>query len=126
MELRRAEPRDHGARRRADRRGVRASSSTAPRTATATSCATPPARDREAELWVAADDDGRLLGTRDLLPARLALARDRRAADEGEFRMLAVAPEARGRASAQALVALCVDRLREHGAARIVLSTLRR
>lgn len=83
------------------------------------------ARDREAELWVAtvSASDDTVLGTvtvcHDGSPWR-EIARG----DEGEFRMLAVAPQAQGQGVGAALVQLCVDRFREIGAPGIVLSTL--
>lgn len=83
------------------------------------------ARDREAELWVAtvSETDDTVLGTvtvcHDGSPWR-EIARG----DEGEFRMLAVAPEAQGRGVGAALVELCINRFREVGAPGIVLSTL--
>ncbi|GAA2353419.1 GNAT family N-acetyltransferase [Streptomyces cuspidosporus] len=42
---------------------------------------------------------------------------------EGEFRMLAVRPEARRRGAAEALVRACLERGRELGLARIVISS---
>jgi ribosomal protein S18 acetylase RimI-like enzyme len=42
---------------------------------------------------------------------------------EGEFRMLAVRPEARRRGAAEALVRACLDRARELGLERIVISS---
>jgi ribosomal protein S18 acetylase RimI-like enzyme len=83
------------------------------------------ARDREAELWVAtvSDTDDTVLGTvtvcHDGSPWR-EIGRG----DEGEFRMLAVAPDARGRGVGAALVELCLNSFREVGAPRVVLSTL--
>lgn len=83
------------------------------------------ARDREAELWVAtmSDSDETVLGTvtvcHDGSPWR-EIARG----DEGEFRMLAVAPRAQGQGVGAALVRLCIDRFREVGAPGVVLSTL--
>ena len=48
-----------------------------------------------------------------------------RGEDEGEFRMLAVAPAARGRGVGEALVRLCLDRFRADGCrARSCISTL--
>jgi ribosomal protein S18 acetylase RimI-like enzyme len=81
------------------------------------------ARDLEAELWVAvAPDDREVLGTvtlcREGSPWReIALA------DEGEFRMLAVAPQAQGRGIGEALARHVVDRFREDGATAVVLSS---
>ena len=46
--------------------------------------------------------------------------------DEGEFRMLAVSPAARGRGVGQALVELCLRRARELGYAGIRMSTMDR
>lgn len=89
------------------------------------------ARDRDAELWVATasesddphDPHDTVLGTvtvcHDGSPWR-EIARG----DEGEFRMLAVAPQAQGQGVGAALVSLCVNRFREIGAPGIVLSTL--
>ena len=82
------------------------------------------ARDLEAELWVATPDDGdAVLGTvticREGSPWRELADHD-----EGEFRMLAVAPGARRSGVGEALVRLVLDRFREEGATAIVLSSL--
>lgn len=82
------------------------------------------ARDAEAELWVAtADGSDQVLGTvticREGSPWREVAAHD-----EGEFRMLAVAPEARNMGVGEALVRLVLDRFREQGATAVVMSTL--
>ena len=83
-------------------------------------------RDREAELWVATPDDSdEVLGTVTITPAGSPwreVARD----GEGEFRMLAVAPAARGTGVGGALVGLVVDRFAREGASAIVMSTLPR
>ncbi|HEX5089071.1 MAG TPA: GNAT family N-acetyltransferase [Nocardioides sp.] len=81
------------------------------------------ARDRQAELWVAVgSDDHEVLGTvticREGSPWREVAA-----ADEGEFRMLAVAPQAQGQGVGEALVRHVVDRFREEGATAVVMST---
>lgn len=80
-------------------------------------------RDREAELWVAVDEQEAVLGTvtvcHDGSPWR-EIGRG----EEGEFRMLAVTPAAQGYGVGAALVRLCIDRFREVGAPGIVLSTL--
>jgi len=82
------------------------------------------ARLREAELLVAADEDDRtLLGTVTICTEGSAW-REIGLADEGEFRMLAVSPESRGRGIGRALTEFCLDRFREVGASAIVLSTL--
>jgi ribosomal protein S18 acetylase RimI-like enzyme len=81
-------------------------------------------RAREAEVWVAVDGD-RLLGSVTFVTPGSAyreIARD----DEGEFRMLAVDPAARGRGVGQALVELCLRRSRELGYAGVRMSTMDR
>ncbi|MCB0913632.1 MAG: GNAT family N-acetyltransferase, partial [Propionibacteriaceae bacterium] len=65
-------------------------------------------RDTDAELWVAADADGTLLGTVTWCPAGSGY-RELGGAGEGEFRSLAVAPEARGRGVGEALVRHCLS-----------------
>lgn len=81
-------------------------------------------RAAEAELWVAVED-GRLLGTVTFTPAGSSY-REIARADEGEFRMLAVAPEARGRGVGRLLVELCLARSRELGYAGVRMSSLDR
>ncbi|QMU67799.1 GNAT family N-acetyltransferase [Streptacidiphilus sp. P02-A3a] len=82
-------------------------------------------RDRAeaAELLVAVDaESGELLGSVTFAApgSRYAnLAQER----EGEFRMLAVSPGARGRGAGEALVRACTARGRELGLVRMVLST---
>ncbi|HET7070344.1 MAG TPA: GNAT family N-acetyltransferase [Nocardioides sp.] len=81
-------------------------------------------RDREAELWVATPDDSDdILGTVTICPEGSAW-REIAKPGEGEFRMLAVAPAARGRGVGAALVGLVVDRFRSDGAPAIAMSTL--
>jgi ribosomal protein S18 acetylase RimI-like enzyme len=79
-------------------------------------------RDREAELWVA-DRDGEVLGT-----VTIALPgspwREIGADDEGEFRMLAVSPDARRQGVGEALTRLVTDRFRSLGFRGLVLSSL--
>jgi GNAT superfamily N-acetyltransferase len=79
-------------------------------------------RAEQAELWVAVEDD-ELLGCVTWCPPGSPW-RELAEAHEGEFRMLAVAPVARGRGAGAALAALCEDRAREHGATAMVLSSL--
>ena len=81
------------------------------------------ARDREAELWVAVDDDGEILGSVTSCPPGSPW-RELAVDGEGEFRMLAVAPAARGRGVGEALVRHCEERAAMAGAARMWLSTL--
>jgi ribosomal protein S18 acetylase RimI-like enzyme len=81
------------------------------------------ARDLEAELWVATEGDPEeVLGSVTVCPdgspwREIALG------DEGEFRMLAVAPSAQGRGVGEALASFCLDRFREQGAPAVVLSS---
>jgi ribosomal protein S18 acetylase RimI-like enzyme len=80
-------------------------------------------RAAKAELWVAADGT-ELLGTVTFcVPGSVygELARD----GEGEFRMLGVAAKARGRGIGTALSVHCIDRSRELGYHRVVLSSAR-
>ncbi len=77
-----------------------------------------------AELFVAADEDDRaLLGTVTICPEGSDW-REIGLVGEGEFRMLAVAPHARGRGVGGALTRFCLDRFRETGSTAVVLSTL--
>jgi ribosomal protein S18 acetylase RimI-like enzyme len=78
-------------------------------------------RARQAELMVAVDAGGTLLGTVTFAaePPYAQIA----AADEAEFRMLAVAPAARGRGAGELLVRDCLRRTAELGRRRLVLST---
>ncbi|CAB4735388.1 MAG: GNAT family N-acetyltransferase [Actinobacteria bacterium] len=79
-------------------------------------------RDREAELWVAADGE-ELLGSVTVCPTGSPwreIAND----DEGEFRMLAVAPAAQGRGVGQALVAHAVGIARQEGRRGVAISSL--
>ncbi len=82
-------------------------------------------RDLEAELWVATPDDrdDLVLGTVTICPLGSPW-RELAGEGEGEFRMLAVAPSARGRGIGEALVRLCLDRFRADGARSVVISTL--
>ena len=80
-------------------------------------------RNAEAELWVATDEAGTVLGTVTICLAGSPwreVARD----GEGEFRMLAVAPEAQRRGVGEALVRLVLDRFRAEGATGVALSSL--
>lgn len=78
-------------------------------------------RAAKAELWVAADSDG-LLGTVTYCPPG-SVYREIGLDDEGEFRMLGVAGRARGLGIGTALTSRCVERTRELGLNRLVLST---
>ncbi|WP_159944409.1 MULTISPECIES: GNAT family N-acetyltransferase [unclassified Nocardiopsis] len=78
--------------------------------------------DGRGEVLVAADED-RLLGTIMFDPwsPESEIARN---ADEAELRAFAVSPGARGRGVGRDLVNALVDRAREEGIARLLLSTL--
>jgi ribosomal protein S18 acetylase RimI-like enzyme len=81
-------------------------------------------RAAEAELIVAVDaTTHELLGTVTFCLAGSHYAEVSRAG-EAEFRMLAVAPAARGRGIGHALAGWCVDRARERGCTAVVLSSL--
>ena len=80
-------------------------------------------RNAEAELWIATDATGAVLGTVTICLAGSPwreVARD----GEGEFRMLAVAPEAQRRGVGEALVRMVLDRFRAEGATGVALSSL--
>jgi len=82
------------------------------------------ARFLEAELWVVVgEDDREVLGSVTISPEGSPW-REIGMAGEGEFRMLAVAPEAQGRGVGSALVRFCLDRFREVGCTAVVLSSL--
>jgi predicted N-acetyltransferase YhbS len=75
---------------------------------------------------IVADDDGRLVGSAMLYPAETDAYGElasRTAAPE--IRLVAVAPEERGRRIANALVDECIRRARAHGAAEVGLHTSR-
>ena len=81
-------------------------------------------RAREAELYVAdLPDLPGLAGTVTFAPGGSPW-RELARAGEGEFRMLAVAPRARRRGVARALVGTCLERSRELGFHAVVLSSL--
>ncbi|WP_236240032.1 GNAT family N-acetyltransferase [Streptomyces sp. CC228A] len=80
-------------------------------------------RAREAEVLVAADADGTVLGGVTFTTAGGAWA-DIARPGEGEFRVLAVAAGAQGRGVGEALVRACADRAREEGCERLVLSVV--
>ncbi len=82
-------------------------------------------RAREAEVWVAVAPAGELLGSVTFCPVGSSY-REIGRADEGEFRMLAVSPAARGQGLGLALVELCLRRARELGYARVRMSSMDR
>lgn len=80
------------------------------------------ARMRGAEVWVA-ELAGVVVGAVTFCPPGSPY-RELAADGEGEFRMLAVDPAARGRGAARALVECCFQRCRELGLASIVLCSM--
>ena len=77
-----------------------------------------------AELLVAAEQGGRLLGTVTWCPPGSGLRELADRPDQGEFRMLAVTPAARRRGVARSLVQYCLDEAHRLGLAELVLSSL--
>ncbi|MCW2833924.1 MAG: family N-acetyltransferase [Nocardioides sp.] len=80
-------------------------------------------RDREAEVWVAEDEDGELLGCVTWCPPG-SRWREISTPEQGEFRMLAVARTARGRGVGEALIGLCESLSTKTGATEMTISTL--
>ncbi|BAJ30707.1 MULTISPECIES: GNAT family N-acetyltransferase [Kitasatospora] len=79
-------------------------------------------RDREAELLVAVDGSGAVLGCVTFAPGGTPWA-DTAGPGEGEIRMLAVGPAARGRGVGRALVEASIARSRELGLGGMAFST---
>ena len=79
-------------------------------------------RDSEAEVWVAVDGD-EVLGCVTYCPPG-SVWREISREDEGEFRMLSVAPTAQGRGVGTALARACEEQARSHGAVAMALSSL--
>lgn len=75
-----------------------------------------------AELLVAVDADGSVLGTVTVAPPGSSMI-NLAGPDELEFRMLAVSPAARGRGVGEALVRAVLDRAGELGLPAVVLSS---
>ncbi len=81
-------------------------------------------RDRDAEVWVAVDEVAhQALGCVTWCPPGSPW-REISGGGEGEFRMLAVAPLARGRGAGEMLVRHCESLSRQTGAAAMKLSSL--
>ena len=76
-----------------------------------------------ADIWVAVGDRGELLGSITWCPIGSTwreIARD----DEGEFRMLAVAADARRQGVARTLIQACLDEARATGLSGVAISTM--
>jgi ribosomal protein S18 acetylase RimI-like enzyme len=83
-----------------------------------------PARARHCPVLVAVDDvTGEVLGSVTYVPGQGNAFAELAGEDEGEFRMLGVAPEAQGRGVGAALVHACIERARADGRHGIVIST---
>jgi ribosomal protein S18 acetylase RimI-like enzyme len=80
-------------------------------------------RDREAELYVAVDEEGTVIGSVTSCPAGSPW-RELATPGEGEFRMLAVAPDAQGRGVGRALVERVLAGFRADGARGVVLCSM--
>lgn len=76
-----------------------------------------------ADVLVAVDDSGELLGTVTFVSGHGSYAREIARGGEAEFRMLAVAPQAQGRGVGRALVEECLRRARALRMDRLVLSS---
>lgn len=81
------------------------------------------ARARAAELLVAVEAE-QVIGTVTWCPLGSPWRQVARSDDQGEFRMLAVAPTGRRRGAARALVDACLDRARSAGMREVVISSL--
>jgi len=79
-------------------------------------------RANDAELWVATDADGEILGSVTRCPVGSPW-REIARAGEGEFRMLSVTPAAQGAGVGAALVRHMIDRCRAEGDRALVLSS---
>lgn len=80
-------------------------------------------RAEKAELMVAADETGRILGTVTYAGLGSPYAEHVSTPEEASFRMLVVDPAARGQGVGEALVRWCVERARESGVRSLRLST---
>ncbi len=76
----------------------------------------------EHEVWVAVDDDGALLGTV-VTPRPGRVISELARPGEVDFRLLGVAPAARGRGVGAALTHFVVDLARSRGAVRVVMNS---
>ena len=80
-------------------------------------------RVESADVLVAADDDGTLLGAVTYVPGPGSPTAEFTEADAAGIRMLAVAPTAQGRGVGKALVEACLERARAAGKSQVILHT---
>lgn len=80
-------------------------------------------RHREAEVWVAVDDDDTVLGSVTSCPEGSPW-RELAEPGQGEFRMLAVDPAAQGRGVGRALVEHVVEGFRADGSRGVVICSM--
>ena len=78
-------------------------------------------RAEHATVLVAVDEDGALLGGLTLVLPGANVLSEHRELDAGSIRMLAVAPEARGRGIGEALTLTAIEQARAAGATAMVL-----
>ena len=78
-------------------------------------------RAREAELWVAAEEDGQILGTVTWCPPGSSWRQLALRNDQAEFRMLSVAPAGRRRGVGRAMVEACLSRARRDRMSEVVI-----
>jgi GNAT superfamily N-acetyltransferase len=78
-------------------------------------------RVRDAEVYVAVDDDGCVLGGVTYVPGPSSAAAEFTDEDAAGIRMLAVVPTAQGRGVGEALSRACVERARDTGRAQVIL-----
>ncbi|HEY5303828.1 MAG TPA: GNAT family N-acetyltransferase [Acidimicrobiales bacterium] len=78
-------------------------------------------RRRDSEVYVAVDDDGRVLGGVTYVPGPQHAMAEFHDPDACGIRMLAVDPGAQGRGVGRALVTTCIERANEQHRARIIL-----
>ena len=83
------------------------------------------ARSGEVEVLVAVDTAGAILGSVSFVPDHTSRWAEVERPGEAGFRMLGVAPGARGRGVGAALVAACADRARAAGCRAVAISTER-
>ena len=79
-------------------------------------------RAQQADLWVAVDEAGVMLGTVTWCPPG-SPCRELASPEESEFRTLAVAPAGRGQGVGEVLVRHCIRLATEAGSSAVIIST---